>query len=438
MNKKDEPSKQVKRNVIRSNGLLIRTFLTLCFLFNMFELASCFTKPNLLSPTCYTVSQRAITMYSGKRSTKRNYLCLSSTYTTAGNPLQSLQIELRNTLDDAQKSILSFLRNNWLALGEVLVIYLAKKWPTFGCTGGPLKPEFFINKLGVFIIFFINGLALSLKSDPSEIGAVTKTNAMIQLYNLVFIPIFAKIFAPMYPNKAFVDGFLVLSVIPTTINICVAQTSAAGGNMGTVIFNAIFGNMLGVVFTPMLAVAILGAGQAVSLFDTFYKLGGLVVLPMVLGQFFRRTPLVNLAEKNRDASRLFGSMLLLAIVYTTFCDTFIAGLGVGGKDLATLLITVPVVYVGLSMCFWYLSKKLQPGLDARTRTAAFLASSQKTLAFGIPFIKTALGSRSDLANVLAPLLLYAPAQLLIGSAFFVPWLRETIRIEQEFAEGGGI
>ena len=85
-----------------------------------------------------------------------------------------------------------------------------------------------------------------------------------------------------------------------------------------------------------------------------------------------------------------------------------------------------------------LLKKLIPGLDGRARCAALLCSSQKTLAFGIPFIKTALGNRPDLANLLAPLLLYAPAQLVIGSSMFVPFLKEEIRKEQEFETGGGI
>jgi hypothetical protein len=44
------------------------------------------------------------------------------------------------------------------------------------------------------------------------------------------------------PNR---DGLLALSILPCTINICVAQTLAAGGNMGTAIFNAIFANVLG-------------------------------------------------------------------------------------------------------------------------------------------------------------------------------------------------
>ena len=83
-------------------------------------------------------------------------------------------------------------------------------------------------------------------------------------------------------------------------------------------------------------------------------------------------------------------------------------------------------------------KKLVPGLDASTRSAALLCSSQKTLAFGIPFIKTALGTRPDIAYILAPLLMYAPAQLLLGSSLLVPVLRKWMIKQQDVEDGGGI
>ena len=70
--------------------------------------------------------------------------------------------------------------------------------------------------------------------------------------------------------------------------------------------------------------------------------------------------------------------------------------------------------------------------------AALLCASSKTMAFGIPFIKTALGHRSDLAYLLAPLLLYAPAHLLLGSSLVVPMIRDKITQQQEFIEGAGI
>ena len=61
-----------------------------------------------------------------------------------------------------ENGIKKFLKGNWLVIGEVLVIMMAKMNPSFGATGGKLRPEFFISKLGVFTIFFINGIALSI------------------------------------------------------------------------------------------------------------------------------------------------------------------------------------------------------------------------------------------------------------------------------------
>lgn len=77
--------------------------------------------------------------------------------------------------------------------------------------------------------------------------------------------------APLYPDLAFRDGLIVLGCLPCTINICVAQTLAAGANLGTAIFNAIFANVAGVFLTPLLAIYLLGAGQGVSLLGTLFK-----------------------------------------------------------------------------------------------------------------------------------------------------------------------
>ena len=84
----------------------------------------------------------------------------------------------------------------------------------------------------------------------------------------------------------------------------------------------------------------------------------------------------------------------LAIVYNVFCDTFASGIGVGGNALATLAVAMPIAYLLFCALFWRLSVWMLPGLDVSTRAAALLCSSQKTLAFGIPFIKTAFGEKT--------------------------------------------
>jgi predicted Na+-dependent transporter len=103
-----------------------------------------------------------------------------------------------------------------------------------------------------------------------------------------------------------------------------------------------------------------------------------------------------------------------------------------------LIAAMPILYLSLSYLFWEISKKILPGLDASTRSAALFCSSQKTLAFGIPFIKTALGHRPDIAYILAPLLMYAPAQLLLGSSILVPAMQKLIAREENNEEGMGI
>lgn len=70
-----------------------------------------------------------------------------------------------------------------------------------GATGGPLKPELFISKLGVLTIFFINGIALSLSGETAM--QTMSTNVLIQLYNFGFIPIIFKLLARFYPEPAF-------------------------------------------------------------------------------------------------------------------------------------------------------------------------------------------------------------------------------------------
>jgi sodium/bile acid cotransporter 7 len=49
------------------------------------------------------------------------------------------------------------------------------------------------------------------------------------------------------------------------------------------------------------------------------------------------------------------------------------------------------------------------------RVAALYVSTQKTLAFGLPIIKTLFGSSPSTATVIAPLLIYHPLQLFVGS-----------------------
>ena len=80
--------------------------------------------------------------------------------------------------------------------------------------------------------------------------------------------------------------------------------------MGTAIFNAIAANVVGVFLTPLLAILTLGAGKGVSLASTLSKLGGVVILPLTLGQLVRQTPLGEFFQSINKYSRTISSWLL--------------------------------------------------------------------------------------------------------------------------------
>lgn len=60
-----------------------------------------------------------------------------------------------------------------------------------------------------------------------------------------------------------------------------------------------------------------------------------------------------------------------------------------------------------------------------------ICSSQKTLAFGLPFIKTAFSTRKDLSTILTPLLIFSPTQLFCATTILVPFLKKQIATADE-------
>lgn len=73
---------------------------------------------------------------------------------------------------------------------------------------------------------------------------------------------------------------------------------------------------------------------------------------------------------------------------------------------------------------------VNPSVNMATRAAATICASQKTLAFGIPFIKTTFGGHPNVAAVLTPLLIWYPIQVFAGSFVVVQQCMRQIETQQ--------
>jgi predicted permease len=88
---------------------------------------------------------------------------------------------------------------------------------------------------------------------------------------------------------------------------------------------------------------------------------------------------------------------------------------------------MPLAYLIGNALFWWLTKRLLWQVDIRTRAAATLCATQKSLSFGLPFIRATFGHRADLAEIMAPLLIFNTVQLFFGATTVVPILKHNIR-----------
>ena len=88
--------------------------------------------------------------------------------------------------------------------------------------------------------------------------------------------------------QSLADGMVVCASLPLTINMVLVLTKSSGGDEASAIFNAAFGNMMGVFLSPVLILGYLGVTGDVDLLGVFYKLALRVVLPVAVGQLLQK------------------------------------------------------------------------------------------------------------------------------------------------------
>ncbi|ROL45122.1 Sodium/bile acid cotransporter 7 [Anabarilius grahami] len=268
------------------------------------------------------------------------------------------------------------VRKEWFIIGIVLVITCAKLAPSVGVKGGPLRPEITITYVAVSVIFFNSGLSLKTEELASALMHV-KLHFFVQTFTLVFFPIaiwlLLKVLALTAINEWLLRGLQTVACMPPPVSSAVILTKAVGGNEAAAIFNSAFGSFLGIVVTPLLLLVFLGSSSSVPFTSIFSQLFMTVVVPLIVGQVCRRF-LRECLDRRKPPFGTVSSVVLLMIIYTTFCDTF-SNPNIELDHLSLLL----VVFIS------------------------------------IPMLKIVFEGYEHLSLISVPLLIYHPAQILLGS-----------------------
>ncbi|MBL9188750.1 MAG: bile acid:sodium symporter [Opitutaceae bacterium] len=316
------------------------------------------------------------------------------------------------------------LRPDWFLSAMFAAVALAALAPGIGATGGPLRAEV-VTKFGVMAAFYVYGLTLSFAALKG--GALQwRLHLAVQVATFLFFPLLAaatlRLAGPRLPADLAL-GLVYLCAMPSTISSAVALTAVARGNVPGAVFNATLSSLLGVVLTPVWLHALGGvAGTSGGLERAILDIARLLVLPMIVGQLCRPF-LAEWAARHRPKLQLTDRLLILFLIYATFCDSFEHGVwrGQGWELLIGVTLGAAVLFAVASLLIAWVGRIL--GFSRADRTALLFCGTQKSLAQGATMSRVLLAGHPAAGLVLLPLMIYHALQLVVGGLLAPRWAK---------------
>jgi solute carrier family 10 (sodium/bile acid cotransporter), member 7 len=308
-----------------------------------------------------------------------------------------------------------WLIQNWFLLGLAGAAFLAWLTPGVGSSGGLLRSEI-ATKFGVVLIFFFQGLTLSL-------GVMKKGIMQWRLH--VFTQVFIFLVIPMLALAALSltgdllshelkIGFLFLAALPTTIATSVAYTAMVRGNVAGAVFNSTTANLAGIFITPLwISIWLQTGGESLPLGSLFLDISLMLLAPLVVGQICR--PFVyKWIDSYKKIFSILSSLIIIFIVYAAFCNSWQDNIWAAhGTGTALLAASGGLLFFIANKALVYGSTSLLRFNRENAMTALFCAP-QKTLAAGAPMANLIFASHSGLGIILLPLMFYHIFQLFLG------------------------
>jgi len=311
---------------------------------------------------------------------------------------------------------------DWFMKGMVAAVVLAFVWPQPGAHGGFLHPEV-LNKLGIAVVFYLNGLSLSMQSLRQG-ASRWQVHLLIQLSTFALFPLLGLGLLKLgqgWMSPDLLMGFFYLCALPSTVSSSVALTVAARGNVPVALFNATLSALIGVLLTPLWMAWVMGQeGRSLDVTPVVIDLLLWVVLPLFVGQLSRPW-LTTWAARRKAQIHIVDRVTILTLVYTSFCDSVQQGIWTNYGPIVVIQ-----TMVVCALLFWLVYQFTQfasrvMGLPEEDRIAAVLCGSKKTLASGVPMAHLIFGTHPALGLILIPIMLYHPLQLAVGGLLSQRW-----------------
>lgn len=333
-----------------------------------------------------------------------------------------------------------FYHQNSFLILVTLAFLLAFAYPPLGAIY--VQPQITAKWIAVIFIFLMAGMGLR-SEELSKAFQRVYFNSYIQVFNFLVCSGVVYGFSRFMLRvgalpESLADGMTIASTLSVSVNMGIVLTKVVGGDEAAAVFDAAFGNFLGVFVSPALIVMYLGLSANVDLASVTLKLFLRVVLPLMVGQFLRnfvppaKAFVIRYGKYFRDGQEL----CLAFIIYTIFCKTFLKGTTASVADVFIMIGCVLFVLVVLMTLAWT-TLGLLFSTQPKLRAMGLFGCTHKTVAVGIPLIETIYADSPLVGLYVLPLLIWYTMQLVLGTVAAPYIAAYIVRREGELSAGRG-
>ncbi|KAG9012638.1 hypothetical protein FRB94_005248 [Tulasnella sp. JGI-2019a] len=350
-----------------------------------------------------------------------------------------------------------YVLSQWFILGLGLAVGLAAAFPHVGMKDGPLEAQYTIEWGGIGLIFLITGLSISTE-------ALVKQAKNYRLHLVTQIVSFLVFSAVVYAIVAIIRasgthkidstvlaGLILMSILPTTVASNIAMTQNAGGNVEAATIEVCIGNTIGTFITPLLLSMylqkrdgwgfILPKAEGGNGLTAIYKhmaeqLSAALFAPLIVGQFVQNFYMARTKYwRERLHLNIVGQVLLLIVIWSTFCNKFASGAFKAITHQSVILIcflgvALYTFFTGLCLLITRVPFAGQDGdkgpqwkailrkqrFGKRESAAVCFCAAAKGLVLGAPLVSILYGGYSleTQAIMSTPIALYQTTQVLLA------------------------
>jgi sodium/bile acid cotransporter 7 len=222
----------------------------------------------------------------------------------------------------------------------------------------------------------------------------------------------ARVLVPTVLTPDLYNGLLFLCLVPSTVQSSIAFTSIARGNVPAAMVSASLSNILGVLLTPLLVVALMQTAGSVrvdgsAVLDIVLQL----LVPFFAGQALRRW-IADWVGRHTVLTKVVDRGSILLVVYTAFSvgmTEHIWKTVTPWRLVAVAMVSAALLAIVLLLTFAVGRVARLPRGDA---IVLVFCGSKKSLASGLP-MALVLFPAAAVGLIMLPLMLFHQIQLLV-------------------------